>query len=182
MALHGGIRCITPASGVGVDPLLQKSCIDMSAAGRAALGTIPLKSFKYIRSEGLKSILVPHYTDEDFTSTSPEIMKNRCIDYLWVLGTLFRPEPTPGWSGYMDLRTTALALPYETSAVLPLPFVKLDPNNPNAIYTSLDFAVTEAKRHGQQHCFVTFDQPLFWKAVDIVHQSASTSLLRYVLV
>ena len=61
----------------------------------------------------------------------------------------------------MELQTRAFSS--QTSAVLPLPFVKLDPNNPNAIYTSLDYAVTDAKNHGQQHCSVTFDHPFFGK-------------------
>lgn len=58
---------------------------------------------------------------------------------------------------------------YETSQVEALPFINLDPGNLSTLYTALPFATEECRRCGQDTCLVTFDQPLYIKAVDIVH-------------
>ena len=50
----------------------------------------------------------------------------------------------------------------------------LDPSNPSTIYAALCFARNQYELHGIKMCFVTFDQPLYVKAVKIV--AASTDL------
>jgi len=59
---------------------------------------------------------------------------------------------------------TATEQNYQTSMVLTLPFVNLQPTSLDAIYTVLTYAVAESQRQGQQTCVVTFDQPLYAKA------------------
>ena len=71
---------------------------------------------------------------------------------------------------------------YETSKVIILPFVNLQPTSLDAIYTALMFASEESKRQGQQTCLVTFDQPLYAKAVDMIAYAASGSELSSVVV
>ena len=143
---------------------------------RGAFGNIPNKPFRYVRSLGLKTLAVPEYSEEAHAEILQKVHAARRQDFIWLLGTVVADRPTRGWSGYMEVRTTNL--PYETSIALPLPFVNLDPNNPSAIFTSLDFAARQAANHGQQYCPVTFDQPLFWKAADIMYQSAPDSPLK----
>lgn len=71
---------------------------------------------------------------------------------------------------------------YETSYILALPFINVDPGNPTAIlYSALSFAAKESKLAGQP-CIVTFDQPLFLKAADIVASSATDSYISEVVV
>ena len=89
-------------------------------------------------------------------------------DFLWMCGAWLHDKAQPGWSGFMDATSSVLSLPYETSAVLPLPFVNLDPGNLSIIYTSLLFAVEHCKKDNHPFCIVTFDQPLYAKAMDIV--------------
>lgn len=60
---------------------------------------------------------------------------------------------------------------YETTRIETLPFINLDPSNPNAIYTALCFAQEQCERHGLQICLVAFDQPLYQKASEIVTAS-----------
>jgi len=52
--------------------------------------------------------------------------------------------------------------------IVTLPFINLDPSNLRAIYTALCFAQAQCKKHGLQVCPVTFDQPLYIKAAEIV--------------
>ena len=162
----GGIRSITPASGVGCDPPLPRSSSRHTAQERGSYGTIPTKVCRFVKSQGLKNVPVPEFTAADLEclQVAAVVKEARCLDYLWLLGTIFRGHGAPGWSG--NIKLCSQHLPFETSAVFPLPFINLDPNNPNALFTALDFAINEALQHGQKYCFVTFDQPLFWKAMD----------------
>jgi len=51
---------------------------------------------------------------------------------------------------------------YERSRTVTLPFINLDPSNLSTIYTA------QCEKHGLQVCPVTFDQPLYIKAAEIV--------------
>ncbi|GBO12982.1 hypothetical protein AVEN_236567-1 [Araneus ventricosus] len=55
-----------------------------------------------------------------------------------------------------------------------LPYVNLQPSIPTSINTCLRFAAEECRKR-QQRCFVTFDLPLFFKAMDIVSQEDETA-------
>ena len=57
---------------------------------------------------------------------------------------------------------------YSTSKIIPLPFVNAPPSNYDTILAVLVEAATKSEAMGQKRCFVTFDQPLYWKAHEIV--------------
>lgn len=61
-------------------------------------------------------------------------------------------------------------------------FVNLDPGNPSAIYTALMFATRECRRQNQKSCFVTFDQSLYRKGVEIVALHGMDGKLREVVI
>ena len=52
-----------------------------------------------------------------------------------------------------------------------LPFINLDPSNPSTKYTALCFAADDCLKQRQCHNVVTFGQPIYWKAVNIVEGS-----------
>ena len=60
---------------------------------------------------------------------------------------------------------------YERTRIEVLPFINLDPSNPSTIYTALCFAQTQCEKHDLRICAVTFDQPLYIKAAEIVASS-----------
>ena len=66
--------------------------------------------------------------------------------------------------------------------MLPLPFVNLDPGNLSTIYTSLLFAVEHCKKNNHPFCMVTFDQPLYAKAMDIVLATGTNNPISKVIV
>ena len=68
---------------------------------------------------------------------------------------------------------------YKMTRIETLPFINLDPSNPSTIYTALCFAQSQYEKHDLRICAVTFDQPLYIKAADIV---ASTQDLGKVIV
>ncbi|KAE8743265.1 hypothetical protein FOCC_FOCC011145 [Frankliniella occidentalis] len=69
---------------------------------------------------------------------------------------------------------------YALTATLPLP--SFPPSDPSTISTCLHFAAEQARIHHQKFCPVTFDQPLFWKAAEMVLASPQNSPLRKVIV
>ena len=52
-----------------------------------------------------------------------------------------------------------------------LPFINLDPTKESTIYTALCFAKDQIEKAGQSVCPVTFDQPLYMKASEIIAAS-----------
>lgn len=60
---------------------------------------------------------------------------------------------------------------HERSNIQILPFVNQDPSQPDTIYSALCFAQKLSEEHGLGVCPVTFDQPLYIKATEIVKSS-----------
>ena len=70
---------------------------------------------------------------------------------------------------------------FEKTRTLCLPFLNAPPGSPDTIYSVL---LDSVQRRGdkQKSCFVTFDQPLYYKAREIVASSNSDSPLTSVIV
>ncbi|ELU12775.1 hypothetical protein CAPTEDRAFT_192603 [Capitella teleta] len=85
--------------------------------------------------------------------------------------------PSPSWGGFMQLASKGEN--YERTRIEILPFINRQPTNPSSIYTALNFAREQSSLHGMETCFVTFDQPLYVKANEIV---ASDEILQGVVV
>lgn len=101
------------------------------------------------------------------------------LDTLWLLGSKYSFPNKSSWAGYMS--TQAHDAEYKVSSIVPLPFINLEPSNLTTIYTALVFAAEKCQRY-KKPCIVTFDQPLFLKAVDIVEASNPNSILSNVIV
>ena len=71
---------------------------------------------------------------------------------------------------------------YMTSDIQPLPFVNLPPSNSSTIYTCLLYAAEEGKKIGQSKTMVTFDQPLYAKACEMVVAAGPDSPLSHVVI
>ena len=95
------------------------------------------------------------------------------IDYLWLASFALGITPAPGWSGFNQLVTESQSQSnvFHVSDAVALPFINLNPSDMST-NTALIFAKKEASLFNKSYCIVTFDQPLFIKAVDIVHANA----------
>lgn len=49
-----------------------------------------------------------------------------------------------------------------------LPFINASPTDDSTLYTALDNAAKIVMKEGMKTCIVTFDQPLYIKAHDII--------------
>ena len=71
---------------------------------------------------------------------------------------------------------------YSMSAVLPLPFVNMDPSNLSTIYTCLQYVAEQRSKCGQSRIIVTFNQPLYAKAREMVLAAGPHSPLSGVVI
>lgn len=89
------------------------------------------------------------------------------LDMMWHIAGVVKTidSPRPNWSGYMQSVCVGPHAP--KTSIKFLPIVDLNPSDESCIYSTLMFVDKEAKRHGMHTTCITFDQPLYIKAVDI---------------
>ena len=75
------------------------------------------------------------------------------------------------WSGFIQLVVNGTE--FEESEISILNFVNFKPSDPSTLYTALRYTQDICDRHEIKFCPVTFDQPLFIKAVEILEQHKS---------
>ena len=75
------------------------------------------------------------------------------------------------WTGTKVIRRKHIVQPTGFSEITTLAFINMDPSDCSTIYTALCYARAQCDKAGQKTCFVTFDQPLYIKATEIVRSS-----------
>ena len=98
-------------------------------------------------------------------------------DLSWKLSWPLR-SPRPGWSGTMQ--TYADGLYPGQSCLTFLPMINMEPGNLTCIYSTLHFVVSLAEKYAATP-ILTFDQPLWWKAMSIVENEPADSPLRSIV-
>ena len=98
-------------------------------------------------------------------------------DLSWKLPWPLR-WPRPGWSGTMH--TYADGLYPGQSCLTFLPMIDMEPGNLTCIYSTLHFVVSLAEKYAATP-ILTFDQPLWWKAMSIVENEPADSPLRSIV-
>lgn len=95
---------------------------------------------------------------------------------MWLYEKWWDIASLPGWNGYLE-QLTKNEMNFSTSQVMFLTFIDHPASNVDTIYTTLLCALDIAKLHGQKTCVITFDQPLYSKAREMVAASDSSSNL-----
>ena len=158
-AVSPGIKTCTPIPRVNV-----------SAEGLAAVGRINIHHFSEIDASinDLVYQTLPKVDVEDATSN---------VDLLWKTSLLLR-SPRPCRSGVMQ--HVQHGLHPEPSTIKFLPMIGMDPSDLTCIYSTLKFVCAQATRLGVTPS-LTFDQPLWWKAILIVSREPQSSDLREIV-
>ncbi|KAK3927182.1 Protein asteroid-like protein 1 [Frankliniella fusca] len=173
MHVLGGQRIVAlldPAAEVTVEPVPRRPL--PSSASQIARDLDHSMDIAWIRGpilSGLKSVLVQPMTSMALSSEPPPFMRAAfTLDSVWMAGRWAGALMAPSWLGYMKEAMATPGRDFPRSAVEALPFVELAATDPNAINTALCYAAADAKKRHQDGCFVTFDQPLYMKAMKIV--------------
>lgn len=169
---------MTPKSGlVPAQPIekITKAPTDKSIISR---GVLQLKTFENLNGRGLKNILIEALPCLEALNTKVQMPST--TDLLWMCGKFFGVADIPGWRGFMEVITAGKE--FQQTKVLCLPFVNSLPTHYDTIYTVLCKAVEESHKVWLKTTFVTFDQPLYVKARDIVSAAGPDSVLSNVVV
>ena len=94
------------------------------------------------------------------------------LDVLWKTSLILH-SPRPGWSGMMQMVNNG-EHPGQSSVMF-LPMIDMNPSDPSCVYSTLRCISSHAARYNVTPV-LTFDQPLWWKAITIVrsHQVTMT--------
>ena len=93
---------------------------------------------------------------------------NLSADSIWKAAGLFstNEKPRPSWSGYMQDISKGHHPPKSTITMLPI--IDLHPSDLTCIYSTLLFVINQSRRLNVVTPSITFDQPLWEKATEIV--------------
>jgi hypothetical protein len=162
---HGmGIICgITPGT-------IQQSPIRRKVVSAEEIKSIARIEIEYYKQSNNSAMAVTFEELENIRN----IDNSACVDFLslavWPL-----INPTPGWSGVMQM-TQQGEYPGKSSVHF-LPMIDMNASDLSCVYSTLLFVCKEAGRY-QRTPILTFDQPLFWKAMMIVWNEPKDSKLR----
>ena len=161
----GIIAAITP--GIQFSKPVPK--VEVTAAEISAIGGI---NIIYTKINAPKEPLV-------YQSLSRSTAENPTspLDLLWKSSLLLR-IPRPAWSGMMQFLHDGQH-PGKSSVTF-LPMIDLDPSDISCIYSTLKFVADHAQRH-KVPVIVTFDQPLYWKALNIIHSPQHSHELEHLV-
>ena len=99
------------------------------------------------------------------------------LDILWQTSILFTPSRA-AWSGLMQLVHHG-DHPGKSSVTF-LPMIDLSASDPSCIFSTLQYVTHHAKLHNATP-IITFDQPLWWKALSIILAHPEGSEMRRVV-
>ena len=94
-------------------------------------------------------------------------------DLIWHAGWFSRSLAThrPNWNGFMQKATSNGSNEEDKATISFLPIIDLNPSDENCIFSTLSFIMEQAKQMNIEVPCVTFDQPLWLKAVGIIEDS-----------
>ena len=140
--------------------------VNVTAADIAAVGRINIEHFK--ASHTVQQLMYQPMVN--LRTRDPTIN----IDVLWKTSLLLQ-SPRPSWSGMMQMVNKG-EYPGQSSVSF-LPMIDMNPSDPSCVYSTLRFVCDHAAQYSVTPV-LTFDQPLWWKALTGRHlQSFETSLM-----
>ena len=95
-------------------------------------------------------------------------------DLVWHAGWFSRSLSThrPNWNGFMQKPTNKNSNSKVNKASISfLPIIDLNPSDENCIFSTLSFIIEQAKQMNIEVPCVTFDQPLWLKAIGIIEDA-----------
>ena len=153
--------------GMGIIGIITKGCFSQLKLPRRkvtsdevlSVGTIDFKMFKMNATKNL-SLIFEILTDISIVDNT------KSLGTLWQSTWIFKPS-VPQWSGYMQ--TVLNGSHPGKSTVHIMPMIDEKSSDYSCIYTTMMFIDEQARRHGKTP-LLTFDQPLYWKAFEILAQ------------
>ena len=103
---------------------------------------------------------------------------DRRVDILWEVSLHFK-QATPNWQGMMHILHQGTQHPGQSSVTF-LPMIDMYSGDKTCILSTLDFICNLTMKHNLP-TIVTFDQPLYWKAAEIIIDVPQNSHLKRIV-
>ncbi|KAG1650842.1 hypothetical protein GQR58_027696 [Nymphon striatum] len=145
--------------------------VAVTAEDISRIGTVNIAPFMPANN-GMRSMT---YEELPGFTADPDPTAN--LDELWKV-LLFVRSPRPAWSGLMQMVHTG-DHPGQSS-VLFLPMIDMDPGNMSCVQSTLQFICQHASRY-KVTPVITFDQPLWWKALEVIESQPVNSQIRSIV-
>ncbi|XP_031335335.1 uncharacterized protein LOC116165167 isoform X2 [Photinus pyralis] len=171
----GGIICVTPKSAVVSSPHIDRLKDLPSAETIGCLGTLPVKVFEKT-GPGLAAIQINPLT---LNFSHKSLVSPSASHLLWLYGKHMNRLGIGGWNGFMEDLTRNK--PHDITYINCQPFINSPPSDYNTIYTALLSSVEKSKSLNQQSTIVTFDQPLYLKAREVIASRQGDPELQHVI-
>ena len=158
----GSIQCSTPTSNSGSVGATKRVLTPPKASVIGSYAEVPIKPYTQPPSKALSKLTIKDPIEHEVATTVAER-----LDVLWISGHTIQATPQLSWAGFMQsaMQNTGT---YDVSEITTLPFINMDPSDCSTIYTALCYARAQCDKAGQKTYFITFDQPLYIKATEIV--------------
>ena len=164
--IMGMIVCFTPAAKSStIIPRIKVTSTDI-----AQVGCIPICYHRGI-TKGPSRITYKMVLLDKAPDPSAD------FDILWKSSILFG-QPRPSWSGTMQVVHRGNHPP--KSSIMFLPMINMDPNNETCIYSTLSYVTEHAMKHNSTP-ILTFDQPLYHKALMLCLEEPEGSPIRKIV-
>ena len=151
--------------GMGIIAAITPSVKISTEIPRIKISSTNLLSKSHIEIRYFKSKVIPKLAK--FTDIMHEAVasdRTYRIDLLWCSAWLLKPD-RPLWGGYMQFMSQG-SHPGK-SCVKFLPMIDMPASNESCILSTLNFIADHARKH-KVHPIITFDEPLYWKALLIL--------------
>ena len=149
----GMIAAVTPGFKRS-NPIIR---VKVTAKDIASVGHVPIQ---YHREESLGMTAVVYGKLHDMKASDPTAH----LDILWKTSLIF-VSPRPAWSGMMQL--VHCRNHPGISSVMFFPLIDMNPSDMTCVYSTQKYIREHARRHSVTP-IITFDQPLWWKALMII--------------
>jgi len=136
---------------------------------------VPILSFETYEKQGVSTIKLCKIRSLQRPLTMPMIAN---LNTVWHAAGMVGPggQPRSNWSGFMQ--SVCKGEHTGVSAVEMLCILDLNPSDDDCIYSTLVFVASQAKARNIPTPNITFDQPLYIKAVDIALKSDLNIVVR----
>ena len=144
--------------------------VSVSAEDIAEVGQVNIEHFRS-ECDGLRFLHYEKLEEHDVDDTTSN------ADLLWSISLSLRSS-RPAWAGMMQLIHTG-DHPGKSSIFF-LPMIDMNPSDITCLYSTLLYVSSHAKRYGVTP-ILTFDQPLWWKAITIQESAPRDSEIRSIV-
>ena len=165
--------------GMGIIGIITPGCFSPLDVPRRTVTNAEILSvgkieFKILKLNSCKNLSFKFEKLKD----SSTVDNTRLLGTLWQSAWILKPNQ-PQWNGYMQ---SVLDGPHPgKSTVHIMPMIDEKSSDYSCIYTTMMFIAQQSKKYGKTP-LLTFDQPLYWKAVEIQTQEKDSIINDIVLI